>query len=279
MDEKVLEYGFSEQELEELLALVSELAEDFTGYESTSVSYERAQALMEAVLYCIRECESADGNVVRTGMTLRAQYETGLLLLREKTEKIRKLFNGLSDTFDDYGVKCLFDTVQKGVPEFLKWYDVRFAPQETILTLDYPLLTDLGGRCGADAVCAYMCAIETEQRFLRGLGRGYVTSVLEHYDPCYVDMVENICSIVLADVVWHMAAKKPLTVEAGDFRGTDRARILKLFDGKTVPETEELIKQMIRAVTAQYYGDDSGISDYLCREAGNLAARMGIWLR
>ena len=47
MDEKILDYGFSEQELEELLTLVSELAEKFTGSESTSVSYERAQSLME----------------------------------------------------------------------------------------------------------------------------------------------------------------------------------------------------------------------------------------
>lgn len=278
MDEKILEYGFDEQELEELLVLVSELAERYTGYESTSVSYERAQMLMEAVLYCIKECGESAG-VAYAGMTLRAQYEAGLALLREKVEKIRRLFNTLTDTFDDYGVKCLSDTVKKGIPEFLKRYDVTFAPQETLLTLDYPLLIDLKGMCGADAVYEFLRAVETEQRFLRGLGRGYVTSVLERYDPCYEDMVENICSIVLADVIGYMAAKKPLTAEAGGFWEADRARILKLFGGKTVPETEELIKQMIRVVTAQYYGGDSGISDYLCREAGNLAARMGIWLR
>ena len=43
-------------EPEELLPLVARLAKKYTGGESTSVTYETAQYLMEAVLYCINEC-------------------------------------------------------------------------------------------------------------------------------------------------------------------------------------------------------------------------------
>ena len=44
--------GFS---MEELLPIVAELAEKYTSGESSSVTYERAQGLMQAVLYCINE--------------------------------------------------------------------------------------------------------------------------------------------------------------------------------------------------------------------------------
>ena len=44
-------------EMEELVPIVAKLAEGFTSKESTSITYERAQQFMEAVLYCIHEGE------------------------------------------------------------------------------------------------------------------------------------------------------------------------------------------------------------------------------
>ncbi|NLG04860.1 MAG: hypothetical protein GX567_13670 [Clostridia bacterium] len=44
---------------------------------------------------------------------------------------------------DDYGIVCLRDTFYKGIPAFLLHYDAKNKPQETILTLDYPILKDL----------------------------------------------------------------------------------------------------------------------------------------
>ena len=47
--------------MEELIPTVGKLAEQFTSKESSSVTYERASQLMEAVLYCIAhfDCEKA----------------------------------------------------------------------------------------------------------------------------------------------------------------------------------------------------------------------------
>jgi len=44
-------------ETEELLPIVAELADKYTGKESSSITYEKARQLMEAVLYCIHEYE------------------------------------------------------------------------------------------------------------------------------------------------------------------------------------------------------------------------------
>ena len=196
--------------MEELLPIVSELAQKYAGSESTSITYEKAQTLMEAVLYCLDEySRSCANSLVDNNVSVKEQYHIGANLILEKVNGIKEIFNAVSCQFDDFGVKCLYDTVQKGIPQFLKWYDIKFCPQDTILTLDYPLLIDYYSLTGADAVYKYIQAIQIEQSFLSLFDRNYVISVLANYNSEYRDMVENICGIVLMNTVGHIAVKKP----------------------------------------------------------------------
>jgi len=200
-------------QMEELLPIVSELAQKYVGYESTSITYEKAQALMEAVIFCLNEYNSSYTNgLVHKDISVREQYATGAKLVLKKVEDIRNIFNEISLRFEDFGVKCLYDTVQKGIPQFLKWYDIKFCPQNTILTLDYPLLIDCSSLTGADAVYKYIRAIQTEQKFLGAFDKTYVMMVLEKYNSEYRDMIENICSIVLTNIIGRIAIKNRLTI-------------------------------------------------------------------
>ena len=196
-------------QMEELLPIVSELAQKYAGYESTSITYEKAQSLMEAVLFCLSEYNNSYSNsLIQRDISVKEQYNIGAELLSEKVENIRKIFNKISIQFEDFGVKCLYDTVQKGIPQFLKWYDIKFCPQNTILTFDYPLFIDCSSLTGADAVYKYIRAIQTEQKFLGAFDRNYVMSILEKYNSEYRGMVENICGIVLTNIIGHVAIKK-----------------------------------------------------------------------
>lgn len=60
-------------EIEELVPIVAELAKKYTGYESTSITYEKAEQLMGAVLYCIQEMELSDRNAIAPREKLSAQ--------------------------------------------------------------------------------------------------------------------------------------------------------------------------------------------------------------
>ena len=48
-----------EYRLEELLPAAAGLTEKYTSKESSSITYETAQMLMEAVIYCIGLCEES----------------------------------------------------------------------------------------------------------------------------------------------------------------------------------------------------------------------------
>ncbi len=260
-------------QMEELLPIVSELAQKYAGYESTSITYEKAQSLMEAVLFCLSEYNSsAKDSLVQKDISVKEQYNIGAKLLSEKVENIRKIFNEISFQFEDFGVKCLYDTVQKGIPQFLKWYDIKFCPQNTILTLDYPLLIDCSSLTGADAVYKYIWAIQTEQIFLGKFDRNYVMLVLEKYNSEYRDMIENICSIVLTNIIGHIAIKKPFNDI--DFLYGEYLQLSKIFAGKSIPDIENVVKDLIKKIVSQFYENDMDMLEYLCYETNNIAVRI-----
>ncbi len=260
-------------QMEDLLPVVSELAQKYTGYESTSVTYEKAQSLMEAVLFCLNEYNnSGTDNLVQSDIPVKEQYNIGTKLLYRKVEDIRKIFNELSFQFEDFGVKCLYDTVQKGIPQFLKWYDIKFCPQNTILTLDYPLLTDYSSLTGADAVYEYIRAIRLEQIFLGMFDRNYVVSVLEKYNPEYRNMIDNICSIVLTNIIGHIAIKK--TFHDIEFLHEEYLQLSKAFAGKSAADIESVVKEIIGKIVGRFYENDMDMFEYLCCEANNIAVRI-----
>ncbi len=266
----------AENHMEELLPLVAQLAQSYTGYESTSVTYEKAQMFMEAVCYCLEEYEhSATGGSVRRDISIREKYELGYQLVTEKAKKTAVLMNELAQGFEDYGVRCLYDTVCVAVPEFLKWYDARFCPQETMITLDYPLLDDMGcpDAKGVDAVYGYMLGIQAEQRFLRRFDTDYVLEVLMLYDAEYREMMDNICAIMLADMIGHSILQKPF--DQPGFQRAEYRKLSECFSGKSADALAGMFRQLTRQIVRQYYEADEAVASYLCAGIQNLAVRTG----
>lgn len=167
--------------MEELLPIVAQLSRKYTSAESTSVSYEKAQQLMEAVLYCIQELEHTQQNLPANPKMLSPDeaYQLGLESVMQKAKETQKKYNEMINIFCDYGNENLRDTVTKAVFGFFKFYDPIFAPQNTIITMDYPVLDFNQELQGIDAIAAYVEAIYTEQLFLQKMPEKYVCNVLQ----------------------------------------------------------------------------------------------------
>ncbi len=186
-------------EMEELMPIVGRLAEKYTANESTSVTYEKAEQLMGAVLYCIHEAELQESQeegasrtiegdsdyhpmtVTEKKLSAKQAYEAGAACVEQKTRKALKLYHEILPEFQPYENACLYDTFVKGLPQFFQWYDIKFQPQNTILTLDYPVLKDLSRLSGIDKVYEFIGCIRLEQRFLKKFPRNYVVEILEQY--------------------------------------------------------------------------------------------------
>ncbi len=177
---------WTENRMEELLPIVAKLSEKYTGGDSTSVTYETAQELMEAVLYCVREYEQNQtyGYELTSefGIAAAECYRRGYELVVRKVKKMRLFYNKLVSRFCSYGCRNYEDVMTKGLPEFFRRYDPLFAPQKTILTLDYPTLLPVEGLSGIDAIEQYLNNISLEQRFLGAFDESCVCEVLSSCD-------------------------------------------------------------------------------------------------
>ena len=227
--------------MEELVPIVGQLAGEYMGHASTSVTYETAEQLMEAVLYCVREAQSGNRSWrelpsqksgFRSGtsaqdksptgelsggqlLPARQAYDAGRALVEEKTRTALQFYNRMLSSFVSYDNACLYDTVAKGIPEFFKWYDVRFCPQESILTLDYPVLKDLSGYQGIDRIYEFLRCVEWEQEFLGCFSEQEIVNVLSHYSRYYRSMIENLAEIVLTALTQQMLAGS-MTLRVGE---------------------------------------------------------------
>lgn len=264
--------------LEELAAIVAELTPKYVGYEHSSITYEKAQMLMEGVLYCIQECMGQDSHALAEDkLPAQKAYTLGQKIVSDKFQKLQLIYNKLIFDFKDYGLDCLKDTVAKGMPAFIENYDLKFTPQETLLTLDYPLLKKSVTSTGIDAVLEYLECIDLEQQFLQKFDDSYIREILCAYHTDYELLLENICHIVLQNIIGHLIVDKPLTCKG--FSPDDFAYIENIFYQKSVAEIERFITKLVRLLTERYYDNDAALSNYLRCDIPDIAARIQLGMR
>lgn len=238
----------------ELIPIVKRLTEKYTSKESTSVTYEVAEQLMAAVIYCINEYhetigysniytdkEPTDGNLHSTDLSVNDDtrseldeyeiisaveaYEKGYQAVIAKVMRAKALYEDIVTDFLWYGNRALYETINKGMPEFFIRYDARFNPQDHLLTLDYPILKSLHDRCGIDAIYDYLGCIKMEQVFLAGFSREIVGAALNHYHPDHKGLFLNLAGVVINYALDKMLADHP---DPETYEGKDRRRKKRL---------------------------------------------------
>ncbi len=244
-------------DIKELANIVSRLAEKYTSFESTSVSYEKAEQLMGAVLYCINEAGMHADNfmVSEAGLSAQQAYDIGVSRVEQKVKAALDLYNKILPDFEYYKNRCLYDTFVKGIPEFFKWYDIKFEPQNTILTLDYPVLADICKYTGIDAVYEFIKCIDIEQRFLSMFPKEYVHKSLYKYNKRCDEMIDNICEVVITVVTGHILSDKPLMDYS--FEESDYMRIKKILEENGPEEVNDKVNLALKIFIQKYFDDDS----------------------
>ena len=261
-------------EMEELVPIVGKLAEKYTSHESTSITYEKAEQLMGAVLYCIHELWESSGNAPSLNKKLSAQraYEMGAAYVREKTGKALDLYNRILPEFCHYENKCLYDTFVKGIPEFFKWYDIQFEPQNTILTLDYPLLKDISEYTGIDKIFEFIKSIGLEQKFLKLFPAGYVINILSKDNRNWQESMDNICEIVFTHVIGHIMLGKTLTVI--ELKETDYFYMQEMFEQIALEDIKKHLEVTLEIYIKNYYENDRELLNYLSGAISGIVVRL-----
>lgn len=260
--------------MEELVPIVGKLAEKYTAKESTSIPYEKAEQLMGAVLYCIRQWRETGGSLPAFNEKIPAQraYEIGATCVEEKTKKALHLYHALMPEFCHYESQCLYDTFVKGIPEFFKWYDIQFEPQNTILNLDYPVLQDISEYTGVDKILEFLNAIRLEQKFLKAFPKDYVTKILSKHNRAWKESMDNICETVFTYVIGHILTGKPLT--EFELEERDYSYIQDLFMRTSFADIKKRLEAAVELFIKNYYENDRALLNYLLIASGEIVIRL-----
>ncbi|MCQ4635371.1 DUF6179 domain-containing protein [Anaerovorax odorimutans] len=264
--------------LEELFPVLQMLTQKYTLNESTSIRRETAQQLMTAILYCIEAYEDEDAYAVRSNLrdlrnadAMKA-YKRGRDLVYQKTVAAKNLYEGLLKEFDAYGNQTYYDTIVRGFSAFFNYYDIDFAPQDHILTLDYPILRPLPDLSGINAVQSYLASVKLEQRFLSRFPREHVCRVLAHHYPDYDRQVMNLCSPVLRHALCCMLLLKPL--RQIPFTPSEHAALAALARGSEANELKARLENLLQLFIQQTGDDAPGLFEYLRADMDDFAVRL-----
>ncbi|WP_313582766.1 DUF6179 domain-containing protein [Lacrimispora sp.] len=253
-------------ETEELMPIVAELADKYTGKESTSITYEKARQLMEAVLYCIHEYEedakkgqellSMDGKPVA-----KRVYSLGYETVLRTVKETQILYNKVIPYFKYYENRCYYDTFVKGIPSFFLYYDPRFQPQNHLLTLDYPVLYPVNPLQGIDAISTFVKCVSLEQVFLGKLPDEYVLHVLRAYSPDHGDLIINLAGIVLRNILGcRMAGKR---VNTKGYTPGELERLIDYVNKNNVDSLGQEMKGLVDELIQSGYDGLEELGDYL----------------
>ena len=186
--------------MEELIPVVARLAEEFTAKESSSVTFERARQFMEAVIFCIAHFENRNHLLSHSALTAKEVYRLGYAAVIEKVRKTQEKYNDLMLFFDHYENRNYRDTVEKALPFFFLYYDVKFAPMEMMITMDYPVFGLNMELEGIDMIEQYINAIWEEQCYLMKFPRNYVIRALRSFHPKYEKEFFNLKEILELEI-------------------------------------------------------------------------------
>ncbi len=259
-------------ELEQLLPLVARLTEKYTSKDSTSVTYEVGNMLMEAVIYTINECFLEEDTAVSAEkIDADAVYKKGYDIILKKVYEAKEIYEGLIENFQDYGCKNYKDTIIKGMPKFFVKYDAKFSPQNHLLMLDYPMLSPREDLCGIDLILEYLKAIRLEAEFMSYFDVATIRNLLRSISPEYQSLYfDNICYPVLWNAIGCAIVDKPLSKLKLDAQ--DEKEIRDFFRGDSLDQIENRIRGILRMLTKHMKSEDAFI--YFEKIARDYAARL-----
>ena len=263
-----------EYSMEELIPVVERLTEKYTSKESSSVTYETARRLMNAVIYCL-EANSDEGEEIAAQEKPDAgtAYQIGYDRVVAGVYKARELYDSFIEEFYDYGCRNYGDTIVKGIPGFFIHYDPKFNPQDHILTLDYPALRTVNTLSGINAILQYLRNIKIEWEFLSAFEPKRIEALLSRIIPDYRnDYYDNISYAVLLTGLGCAVAGKPVGLL--ELTNNDMQIIESFFQGDSADKAELKIGMLISQFFQMGFPGNLEMEEYFKSVCNDYAVRI-----
>ena len=194
------------------LELLSMKIQQYTRGESSSIKVEKAQSIMQSILYTIEmsinKAPEENALLVMESRPLSQLYDEGLKIIENKLSGARillekaRLIRVITDNV------AYNDTLDQGLESFFTDYDMDFSAHETSASIDYPISRDNFDLTGVEYIYNYLQCLVMENEFCSNFSKKEISRLLSglHQNSC--DLLINIFNLVLTNLTGRILAGK-----------------------------------------------------------------------
>lgn len=264
---------------EELAALLKELIVKYTGKLCSSVKEDTAIKLLNSILYSIDAYENYNQNknsLIKADISLKEKYDSGLEIIKINLEESKMLFDEIKASKLEIPLAAYNDTIDDGLPQFFKYYDILFAAQDNIITIDYPLLFDDMSLTGIFRIKQYLEKLNIETSFCNLFDGSTIRKILSYYGKKYhIDYKNtpfNVFEIIINQCIFSVLTGKfsnALTISKLQFEN-----INKKLSGKNKEQIIQIIDNAFVNLINLLDIKDLNLIDYINKYKPNFESRF-----
>ncbi len=205
----------------QVLTLLGAYILKYTHHDSCSVKEERAQSIFQSIFYCIdlylmsfQNIEDSINLLKNTNIT--ELHTKGLNLAKSYVHEAEIIDQEIKSSKLNVSLAAYDITIDEGIDNFFKNYDVTFDAHNTVASIDYPLLYDDMSLTGILYMINYLKKLQMENEFCRYFSPDDMEQLLKNYGKQYgfdfKEMLINISELVLKNALFSVLLGKSATV-------------------------------------------------------------------
>lgn len=261
-----------------LWQLLAKRTARFTMQESSSVSVETAQELLESICFTLRIFLSENHGTQKLLETanLEELLQAGQKILEAKSGATRQLWQLTCMSAPSTQNISYRDTLQS-IGSFFKHYDYRFFAHHIPCDIDYQLCHPVPETyVGVEYVSEYLHRVLTENQILHCFDSERVKALLESYCPDYKGLLINLCEpVIINGIGLSLIGSDPRLLNITD---SDRENLAARFELLPEPEAQVALRKAALHFCRALKQTDPFTIDYVTKTATSLYPRLAVAL-
>lgn len=271
------DFSFSEAEQETILCkmydLLKKQANKYNGTDSTSMPIEKAQDLLESLLYTIEvamENGATKEDLLNGNLSLL--IEKGQTILKEKLTTIKVEWKLMCQDLPQIQNVYYLSTI-KNLGLFFQKYDIYYEAHHIPCSIDYwPLCPISEKRRGISYIEEYLHRLQLENDFLHCFETNDIICLYKKYVQDYTEFLFNLCEPVLTNAIG-------LAMIGQDFHklnvsSAHRIALYHMLTDKTANEMQLIIEQSVLLICQNIGLTDKSEKDYFINAVSGLSFRI-----
>lgn len=238
---------------QQCLLLLEEQIRRFTGGDS-SASKERAQSLMDSLLYMIsyylKNFDSNKAIQMLLENKILTLYQQAKAFIQKQLSNLEQAIIHLNSQLLDIPLLVYKDTLRFALPQFYTSYNLDYQAMDIVLTLDYPAFIPVFGKLNLEALFTYVQRMLIEHQFYTFLPTDAIQEVLQQYHHGDPNLIFNV-----TELLWKQLLVKQMgeNYEASLCVNTKTLNhVYTRFQDKTQTQIEAVVLQCFSTITQQF---------------------------